>query len=429
MHYLFFLTEVVGLRPALAGLVPWVGRIVDALTDPIMGRISDRTAWRRGRRRPYFLIGALPFGLAFALLWLDVPIESQLGRFLYYAAAYVFFSVAVTVLSVPYLALIPEMAFDYQERTNLNSFRAAGAMLGAVVAVGLRSLAQQAGGGATGFAAAGAAFGVWLAVPWLAVWAVSWERPGFRRPVHTGLGVALRDLFRHRAYRVVATLFLFSRIAVDLVLAMLIFYFEYWMRRPGDFEWSMFLLLASVLLALPVWLRISTRTDKRTLFLAGAAAWVGVQLAFLAANPDWPRWLVLALACWAGLAYAAIEVMPWSMLGDVVDEDELQSGERREGLYAGSFMFLRKLGGPSGVLLAGVVLDATGFGRSEPPPEAAIGAIRALTALAPLAFVALAAWAASRYPLSRAAHARILQALAARRSGSRATSPDSHSAS
>ncbi len=426
-HYLFFLTEVVGMRPALAGLVLWVGRIADAFTDPLMGRISDNTNWRLGRRRPYFLLGALPYGVAFSLMWLDVPFQSQTALFVYYSLAYLGFSITVTVLSVPYLALIPEMAFDYQERTSLNSFRGAGAMAGAlVVAVGLRPLADALGGGARGFAGAGLVYGVWCALPWVAVYAASFEREGFRRPKHVRFLVAVRELFRHHAYRVVAMLYLFSRMAVDLAMAMLIFYFEYWLRRRGDFEIGMGLLLVFVLISLPVWVRVSHRTDKRTLFLAACMMWMALQVAFLAATPGWPRVLIFAMAAFAGMAYAAIEVMPWSMLGDVVDEDEVASGERREGLYAGSFMLLRKISGPTGVLLAGVVLEATGFrGEGAAQPESALQAIRGLTAVAPLVFVAIGAWVARDYPLSRAAHARILQALATRRSGSPATRPDS----
>ena len=77
LFYLYFLTEVAGLRPALAGAVPLVGRVVDACFDPVMGRISDQTRTRWGRRRPYFLLGALPFGLTFAWMWSEAPFGSQ----------------------------------------------------------------------------------------------------------------------------------------------------------------------------------------------------------------------------------------------------------------------------------------------------------------------------------------------------------------
>jgi Na+/melibiose symporter-like transporter len=152
----YFLTDVVGLRPALAGLVPLAGRIVDAFTDPAMGRFSDLTRLRAGRRRPYFLIGMLPFGASFAALWWNVDATDQSALGAYYITAYVVFSVSSTVLAVPYLALIPEIAASYQERTSLNTYRAVGSILGALLAVVMvRPLAEAFGGGRDGFQWAG----------------------------------------------------------------------------------------------------------------------------------------------------------------------------------------------------------------------------------------------------------------------------------
>ena len=121
----YFLTQVAGLRPELAGLVQLIGRGVDAFTDPAMGRISDLCHWKWGRRRPFFMLGALPFGLTFALLW-TTPGGSQTGMFVYYTALYILLSLSMTVLAVPYLALMPEMALGYDARTSLNMYRNVG---------------------------------------------------------------------------------------------------------------------------------------------------------------------------------------------------------------------------------------------------------------------------------------------------------------
>jgi len=123
LYYLFFLTEVAGLRPALASLVVLSGRAVDAFTDPAMGRISDVTRSRFGRRRPYFLIGALPFGLSFAFLWQQLDADGQAGRFALYAAVYILHTLSSTILAVPYMALLPELARGYVQRTEINVYR------------------------------------------------------------------------------------------------------------------------------------------------------------------------------------------------------------------------------------------------------------------------------------------------------------------
>lgn len=412
----FYLTQVAGLRPALAGLVPLIGRAVDGVSDPIAGRISDRTRWRAGRRRPYFLIGALPFGASFALLWLDVPLPSQMAKLAYYTGVYCALSLSMTVLSVPYLALQPEMALDYDERTSLNTYRAAGAFLGIFAAIAIRPLADLLGGGAEGFARAGLIFGVLLASPWLAVHAASFERREFReRPTELGLVEGLAAAARHRTFLRLIGFYLCGRIAMDLIAALLILYLSFWIGRSGDFEVLMVVFLGAVVLSLPFWLHLARGRDKSQVFIAGCVWWGGLQLAFLLITPDWPRLVPFALAALAAIGYAAVDLMPWSMVGDVIDEDDLATGERREGLYNGVFTFVRKLGGAIGVWLVLSVLDLAGMGKGPEQPESVRQTIRVLAGVAPAAFLAAAVWLAAGYPLSRAAHARVLESLSARR--------------
>ncbi len=415
LFYLFFLTEVAGLRPALASAVLLVGRAVDAFTDPAMGRLSDRTTTRLGRRRPYFLLGALPFGITFALLWQAMPFDAQWARFAAYSLAYILHSLASTVLSVPYMALLPEMALGYHERTSLNVYRSAAAVLGTLLAAALvQPLVESFGGGARGYAEVGILLGIWFVLPWIAVYGVSWERPGFAGRAEAGFLEGAKRLAGHRSYRRLVGLYLCARIAVDIVGAMFLFYFTYWLLRPADFPLMMSILLITVVASLPFWLRLAKQTDKRTLFIFGSLWWVGAQLFLLFVQPDWPRAVIFAVAAAAGIGYAVADLMPWAMLGDVIDEDELESGERREGMYAGFFTFLRKLGGATGVAIAGVVLDLSGFVGGTDQTETTRTAIRGLTALAPALFLALGAWVALGYTLTRSRHDEIRRALDAR---------------
>ena len=418
--YLKYLTDVAGLRPLLAGAVVWVARAVDAFSDPAMGRLSDLTQWRRGRRRPYFLIGAIPFGIFFALMWLDVSLDSQAAKFGYYAAVYVGASLAMTCLSVPYLALIPEMATSYDERTSFNTFRSAAAVLGTFAAVSMKPLADALGGDAAAWSQAGALMGVWLVLPWLAVYRVSFERPGFRRQAQVGFAEGARILVKHRAYRMLSGLFILARIAVDLMGAMFLFYFTYWIGREQDFAPTLLLFLSLVVVSLPFWLRFARRHDKRNIFIFGAAWWIGSLFFIWSAQPDWPRWMMFSVASLAAIGYAVADLMPWAMLGDVIDEDELRTGERREGVYVGFFTFLRKLGGASAVLVVAVVLELSGYVGGAPreqQSETALLGIRVLTAVVPALLLALAIWVAVGYPLGRAAHQKILDQIR-ERSGS-----------
>ncbi len=414
----FFLTEVAGLRPALAGLVPLVGRAVDAFTDPTMGRLSDMTRWKAGRRRPWLLIGMVPFGVMFTLLWSDPGAETSQGvKFAWFAMAYVLFSLSSTVIAVPYLALTPEMTSSYDERTSMNAFRAALAITGTLVAVTtMRPLAEAFGGGPEGWAWAGRTYGVWLVIPWLAVWAVTFERRS-EPPRGESFFAGVRSLFRHPSYQWLTALYILSRVALDLTVAMFIYYFTFWLNRSADFELTMGLFLVTVIVVLPFWLSVARRFDKRVIFIAGALSWVVSCMIIFAGQPEWPRWAMFVLAVAAGAGYAASDLMPWSMLGEVVDEDELRGGHRREGIYYGFFTFLRKLGGALGVAIAFLVLDLVGFqsGSEEPQSDRALFTIRVLTAVVPATLVLLAAFVALRYPLSRARHEEILVELEQRR--------------
>ncbi|MDG2008491.1 MAG: MFS transporter [Candidatus Binatia bacterium] len=412
----FFLTQVAGLRPVLAGAVPLVGRFVDAISDPLIGRLSDRTNFGGARRRPYFLIGAIPFGLSFAMLWIVPDVESQLTLFLYYSFMYSLVSITSTVCSVPYLALIPEMATDYDDRTSLNTYRSVGATVGIFCAIGMRGFADSLGGGPEGWGLAAAIYGGGLALPWFWVYRVSFERPEFRReevqspPLITSLLSALRN----RTFARLVSLYVCGRLAMDLVGAMLILYFTYWLGRTEDFEVAMLVFLLAAVFGLPFWFWVSKRVDKKRTFMMGALLWTTTQLSLFLVSPDWPRWVGFAGILFAGFGFAAVDIMPWSMVGDVIDEDDLETGERREGLYNGLLMFLRKLAGAVAVFLALALLDFAGFQDGQEQSPSVLLMIRLLASLGPALFLFLGFLAAIRYPLTRERHAEVLAALESR---------------
>jgi oligogalacturonide transporter len=325
-------------------------------------------------------------------------------------------SLSMTIVTVPYLAIQPEMAVDYDERTSLNTYRTIGSLVGTLGAISVRIVADAFGGGAAGFAWAGAVYGLLITLPWLMVYRATFERPQFQNQPrqHLGFRNGVRQVFENQIFLRLTAIYLMGRIAMDLAGALIILYATYWLGRSSDFEIVMSLFLGSTILALPVWLKISHGREKSQVFIFGAVWWMVSSGCLALVQPDWPRWILFVFVPLVGVGYAVVDLMPWSMLGEVIDEDALRSGDRREGIYNGVLTFVRKLGGALGVFIVMSLLDLAGFRSGEEQTETARQAIRLLTAFGPAFFLAAAVWLSRGYPLTREAHRRILAEIEAR---------------
>lgn len=410
-----FLVTVAGLQPWLAGLLAWIARLVDAITDPWMGRISDRSAWRGGKRRPFFLLGMLPLGLCFAAIW-TTPFSTQTSMFVWYLTLYVALALAMTVVSVPYMALIPEMTKDYDERTSLNTWRSAAAVVGTMVAAAFFELAEGFGGGAQGFGRTGMLIAIWIVLPWPFVYAVSFEPARHDTPHPTSLRASIGSLLRHRVYLRLCGIYLGGRIAMDLLGLSIPLFITIWLGRKGDVTWTLLAMLAVVIASLPFWLRFARRREKHHVLAIGSLWFVTCLVVVFFADPSWPRFAVFTIAGAIGIGYAVVDLFPWAMLGEVIDEDELISNERRDGVYNGIFTFIRKVGGATAYMFGGFALSLSGYdSQASVQPESAIWAVRLLATWVPAIFVLAAFAGIIGYPMTRARHLTVQQRIEARR--------------
>jgi GPH family glycoside/pentoside/hexuronide:cation symporter len=120
---LFFYSQAVGLDPWLAGIALTIGRLWDAVSDPLMGAISDRTRSRMGRRRPYIIFGSIPLALTYVAMWTPPLGWSQMELFFYLMITDIAFNTCMTVVSIPYTSLGAELTTDYHERTKVTAIR------------------------------------------------------------------------------------------------------------------------------------------------------------------------------------------------------------------------------------------------------------------------------------------------------------------
>ncbi|MFW5995308.1 MAG: MFS transporter, partial [Spirochaetia bacterium] len=149
-HLLFFLTDVVGLVPALAGIAIAAGRVWDAVTDPLVGYISDNTTTRWGRRRPFMFVGAFLLFAGMIAMFTDPGLEQQVPLFIWAVITYVLLNTFYTMVSIPYSSLTPELTSNYEERTVLNGYRHTFAVLGTMLGGAAYPLIVGLFGGAQG---------------------------------------------------------------------------------------------------------------------------------------------------------------------------------------------------------------------------------------------------------------------------------------
>jgi len=420
MFHAVFLVGAVGLDPRLAAVVLLVGALWDAGTDLVVGPLSDRTRTRYGRRRPWLIAAAVPLGLAGLLLGWVPPWEGPAALTLHFTLAYVFATTLQTLVAVPLQALTPELTPDYDERTELTSWRRFFAMLAslALVLVAPEIVAASATE-AGGYLSVALLFGAAGVLPPLLVAAVVREDPDVTPPPPRPLPAVLASAWENVPFRHLALLYALNWVACDLVVVTVPLLARYHLDPgaaalswPGGSEAvALAALLVAAVAALPIWTPLGRRVGKRGAYLVAILGWAMVQVALIGVAPgEGP--LILGLVMGAGLGVSAAHVLPDSMIPDVVDVDELRTGERNEGLYYGIANLLRKLVGTCAILVA--LWAIGGVGSSDE----ALRAIRILLGGGAILLLgaAIAAWA---YPLTRSRHDEVRAILGAREDISR----------
>lgn len=437
-YYLYFLTDVIRINPVLAGVVILISKIYDAITDPFEGVITDRTRTPLGRRRPYLLAGIGLVFLSFVLMWYPAGFPTESARFAYVIATYLFFSTVVSIVMTSYNALASELTLDYHERTSLSSIRiffsTFSSILAAVLPLEIVKLApdQQ-----TGYLWMGLSFGLFFALPFLATFFATRERPEFQTPNEPlNLRAIFLDPFRVRTFVIVVLMYLLAFVAMDSVSSIVIYFMKYYLGRASEANYVNGALLVTQVAVLPFYVWFSRKTSKRAGYLLGAAIWIITMLFSFAITPAAPDWAVYVFAVMVGMGTGGIVVMIYAMFPDIPDVDELQSGRRREGTYSAITTFMRKLSSAFALFLISNSLAISGY--RQPVEQTVDGVIKAVEqeqlpsfltalrfvfALTPIILLAFALLIARRYPLNAATHQRLQKILVAQRNCAKTNQP------
>lgn len=289
MLYMIYLTDVVGLSPFLASLVFLIGKGWDAVSDPLMGFISDHTKSKFGRRRVFFLIGLIPIPLSFMLLWLPISFASNILLFLYYSLAYIIFSTVFTMVMVPYSALNAEMTTDFKKRTRLSGARMIFSQFSALLAGTIPKIIidRFPDNPVQGYLIMAIVFAVLYTIPWLLVFFGTWELP-YKEKVREKGGVIksvfknFGTIFINKSFRTHIVMYIMSYSAMDILMALFTYYLTYYIGRTEWYPFAMGSLLITQILMLPVYVMLANKKGKGFAYILGLGIWViGMVMSFL----------------------------------------------------------------------------------------------------------------------------------------------------
>lgn len=421
--FLIFLTNVAGIDPLAAGTVLLIGNIWDAINDPMVGVLSDRTRTRWGRRYPWMFIAGIPFGITFFLTWL-VPDFGATGKFWYYVITSLVFQVFFTAVNLPYTTLTAEITEDYDERTELTTFRISFSLFGAVLALALGLLvSSQIENQQLQYAVLGGACGFLSILP--IYWCIFGTYPQAKQRTQavqqineSEETVAIADQVKifitNVPFLMIIGIYMFSWLALQITATVIPFYVEFWMGLDDYFLAALLVQGTSILMVYGC-NQVSKKAGKRGLYFLGMAPWIAVQVFLLFLRPG-QTLLMYILCVIVSIGVATAYVVPWSMLPDAIDLDELRSGQRREGIFYAFMTLLQKIGRGVGLFLVSAALSASGFvAGSATQPESALWAIRLMMGLMPMVLLILGIVLAYFYPITRESHAEILLRLRERR--------------
>ena len=442
-----------GMNPALVGLLGALPRLTDALTDPLMGYISDHTRSRWGRRRPYIFAGAIAAGLIYAALWWLPLGQSEDFYFYWFLIGSIIFYLAYTTFATPWVALGYELTPDYHERTRLMGVQNFIGQLAYVVSpwflwimTNTSWFPDQVEGARWLAIIIGVVVIVMGVLPALLLKERFVDEPPVAQSSKEeagprgleGLVESLLDFLNGLRITISSGPFLKLGAATFLVFNgfILISSFQYYVIIYYVFggdqalgaEWAGYSgtigsVATFVVISFVTWL--GTRVGKRNaFFIAIGVSMVGYALKWFCYDPEIP-WLLLLPAPLMAFGLGGLFTLMGSMIADVVDLDELQTHERREGMYGSIFWWVVKLGMAAALAGGGVLLNATGFDveLGGDQTESAIFLMRLADAFVPVVTSALAIWAVWSYPITEETANDVRAQLEARKKAAKQATP------
>ena len=427
IHLTIFYSDVVLVPLGWIALAKALSRALDALTDPVMGWLTDRTRSRWGRRRPYMAVGAPACALAFCALFAPPSGITPTQATSWLLVTYVLYYLFHTVYIIPHYGLGPELTQDYHERSRLYGVQEAFTVFGTLVAAALPGILQDQFGldARQALRLFAVVFATLLTLLYWNLVARVRERPDFSNRAPNPLVPGLRRVMRNRVFRILLVVYVIGS-TTGAIPGMMIPYFNAYVLKPENPAlWlTIFLVIyfGAGFVFLPFWVWFSGRYGKKTAYIVTFAPGI-LSSGALFFIREGQLFETAALLAFAGSVFGARLFLGPALQADVIDYDELHTGKRREAQYGALWAFMTKFTVIPSMSIPLAVLATLGYQPNVEQSETVTFAIRAILGLLPAGTAAIAMIVAWRYPITEAVHSRIWDAIRLHREGKAAEDP------
>lgn len=418
-YLMFFYTDIFGISALSVGTLFMVSRLIDAITDPVMGMIADRTRCKFGKYRPWIIFGSPFLGLSIILLFFTPDIGYN-EKLMYAYVTYILYSLISTVVNIPYHSLTPVMSEDSVQRTAVASAKQIMGIPGSLfIAAATLPIVTAFGGGQKGWFAMAILAGV-LIIPAFQLCARGAKRHDIVKPVEykQKKKLTIKDqlsvILKNKPLILLSAAFAVQSLAMSISNSVNMYYMNYNVGRPDMIP---LIGLLTVLITIPVALflpSMSKKFDKKKIYIIGNifSAMFSL-LVYFTPVYNIPL-VVIAMVLVTGAAQIS-NIIGWAMLADCVDYAEWKLGVRGDGTISSSHTFITKCGMAFGGLITGVIMSSVGYVAGVQQNEAVLASILSMKALLPAIAFLVAIFFIAKYPITNESYKVILEEIKERK--------------
>lgn len=408
--YTVFLTKALGMPVGMAGTIPLVGKVWDAVTDPIMGNITDRTKSKLGAKRFYILIGSVISAITFLLMWVPFYSKSMAAMYVFYMLMYMLFSTGFTIVMVPYNALLPDMVEDYTQRSKFSGVRTVLSSLGAILAGLIPTIMIRDNTSAIQYFRMALLFSILFFIVILITFLGTWEKQ--KEPVKVNLKqsfVQSFTVYKSRSYRLFIAVFLCGQGSADFLTGLAVYYVDDVLNAygGGHFTLMMGVLLLAQFAGTLILTPLMAKTSKKFPLLFGFPIRIVATLAMFFVSYEGVNFaIILVLSFLIGFGMSGSTTTIYAILADMADVDELITSINRPGTCSSMATFIRKICTGLASAVIGVMLMLIGYdskiaaaGKRQPLPVR--NGITAIFILVPVALMVAAIIFTALFPITK----------------------------